>query len=270
MEKLKIGFIGGGNMTGAIIGGITGSGTYPAELISVFDIHEEKRAALRERFGISCAGSEAALTEICDVIFLAVKPQVFPSMLEAVRPAVTQRKVFVSIAAGISIDSICKSLNCRCPVIRTMPNTPLLIGKGATAMCKSENVPDEVFCLVQDLFKACGSVAVLEEDQMNAVISVNGSSPAYFYLFAKAMVDSAVSQGIDSKIALELICKTLEGSAGMLRQPGATPDKLIRMVSSKGGTTLAALNVLYQGNFEQLIGKAMQACTRRAEELGKH
>lgn len=269
MENIKVGFIGGGNMANAIISGVAAAKEFPTEQIYVYDRHEEKLRMLKQKSGISTAGSEKEVVETCDIIFLAVKPQSFPELLPVIKPAVNERKIFVSIAAGISSSYITGSLSCSCPVIRAMPNTPLLIGKGATSICRTENVTNEAFAFVRSLFAACGTVTVMEESQMNAVISVGGSSPAYIYLFAKAMADSAVKQGIDAQTALEIICQTLEGSAEMLRQPGYTPDSLIKMVSSKGGTTIAALDVLYKNNFEQIIDEAMNACTKRAEELGK-
>ena len=150
-----------------------------------------------------------------------------------------------------------------------MPNTPLLLGAGATALCRGKSVPDDEFERVKEIFAASGMVEVLPEEQMNAVISVNGSSPAYVYLMAKAMVDGASEQGIDPKTALRLVAGTLEGCAKMLTDSGHSPDELIRMVSSPGGTTLKALDVLYDRHFESALKDAMLACTRRAEELGR-
>ncbi|MBW7573765.1 pyrroline-5-carboxylate reductase [Caproiciproducens sp. AGMB10547] len=256
-------------MAGAIINGIVATGTFPAQQIYVFDINPEKCEALKQKAGIQAADSIRQLIEKCNIVFLAVKPQNFAEVLTAVKPAVNEKILFVSIAAGISTQYIVRSLDCGCPVIRTMPNTPLLIGKGATALSRTANVADEDFQLVLSLFSACGTVTVLDESQMNAVISVNSSSPAYIYLFAKAMLDSAVKQGIAADTALQLICQTLEGSAEMLRQPELTPDDLIKMVSSPGGTTLKALDVFYEHHFEQTVDEAMRACTKRAEELGK-
>lgn len=269
MSDKILGFIGAGNMAGAIINGIVGTKTFPAKRIFVYDINKDKCEALEQKTGIQAVSSIEQLTEKCDIIFLAVKPQNFVEVLASVKPAVDEKTLFVSIAAGISTKYIIDSLECGCPVIRTMPNTPLLIGKGATALSRTANVADEDFQLVVSLFGACGTVTVLDESQMNAVISVNSSSPAYIYLFAKAMLDSAVSQGIDAEVALQLICQTLEGSAGMLRQPDLTPEALIKMVSSPGGTTLKALDVFYEHHFEQIVDEAMKACTKRAEELGK-
>jgi len=269
MENINVGFIGGGNMTAAIVSGVVKNRTFPAQQIYVFDIHEEKRESLRQKAGILTADSAYDLVKTCNIIFLAVKPQSFPSMLDEIRPAVGKDKTFVSIAAGITSASISEALLCDCPVIRAMPNTPLMLGKGATAVCRTGNVPDDIYRLVLKLFSSCGMVAQIDESQMNAVISVNGSSPAYLYLFAKAVLDSAEKQGIQPSVSLPLFCQTLVGSAEMLLKSGNTPDELIQKVSSRGGTTIAALNVLEKNHFEQMIDEAMKACTARAEELGK-
>lgn len=264
-----LGFVGCGNMASAIINGIVKSNTFPSNKIFVYDINHDKCDALKSKTGINIANSILELAKNCNVIFLAVKPQNFADVLASLKPVINEQILFVSIAAGISTDYIVNSLECGCPVVRTMPNTPLLIGKGATAICRTKNVKDEDFILIQSIFSACGSVTVLNERQMNAVISVNSSSPAYIYLFAKSMLDSAVKQGVDADTALQLICQTFIGSAEMLQKSGYSPEELIKMVSSPGGTTLKALDVLYSSNFEQIVDNAMQACTNRANELGK-
>ena len=269
MKSVKLGFIGAGNMAGAIIQGIVKRNTFPYENIFIFDINQKKCQALQQNIGVKVSNSTKNLVKDTDIIFLSVKPQNFTDVLTSIKEDITSDKLFVSIAAGISTLYIQQTLECPCPVIRTMPNTPLLLGKGATAMCRSSNVSDHSFELVKSFFEACGTVNILEEDKMNAVISVNGSSPAYIYLFAKAMMDSAIKQGIPEQTALELICQTLEGSAAMLRQPDTTPDQLIKMVSSPGGTTLEALDVFYHYQLEKIVKEAMIACTNRAEELGK-
>ena len=178
-------------------------------------------------------------------------------------------KTFVSIAAGISIAYVRGALGCDCPVVRVMPNTPLLLKKGASALCPSDGISDGDKELVYRMFAGSGVCEYITEDHMNEIIAVNGSSPAYIYLFAKAMADYAESCGIGREQAMNLICATLEGSAAMLRDSGDSADVLIQKVSSKGGTTIAALEQLRAHGFEEAISDAMQACTKRAEELGR-
>ena len=268
MSNKKIGFIGAGNMATAIIKGILKNKAKDASDIAVFDPDAEKTEAMRI-IGVSSAESGADLVEKSDIIVLAVKPQIYDQVLSEIRGAADEKKVFVTIAAGISIEYVRNGLGYNCPMVRVMPNTPLLLGKGATAVCKSENISDDDFEEVFNMFALSGETEILPESQMNAVIAVNGSSPAYIYLFAKSMADYAESVGIDRDVALRLICKTFEGSAEMLRSSGDSPETLIEKVSSKGGTTIEAMKVFNERGLSSIVYDAMAACTRRAEELGK-
>lgn len=263
----NIGFIGAGNMATAIIKGLI-SKNNTAENLGVFDLDEEKCALMRE-MGVTVYPSSPDVVKSCDIIVLAVKPQNYLEVLEEIKPSVTEDKTFVSIAAGISIAYVQNTLGCKCPVVRVMPNTPLLLKKGASALCPSENISEENKQVVYDMFAGSGVCEYITEDHMNEIISVNGSSPAYIYLFAQAMADYAVAQGIDRDKAMNLICATLEGSAAMLRESGDTPDVLIQKVCSKGGTTIEAVNKLKEHGFTEAVYDAMAACTKRAEELGK-
>ena len=263
----KIGFIGAGNMATAIIKGIIARNGN-ADNINVFDVSEEKQNLMKE-LGAAVCGSCADVTAKSDIIVLAVKPQHYAEAIASLKDAATAEKTFVSIAAGVSISYVQNALGKACPVVRVMPNTPLLLGKGASALCPSDNISEEDKQIVEELFAGSGVCEYITEEHMNEIISVNGSSPAYIYLFAKAMADYAESCGIDYDKAMNLICATLEGSAAMLRESGDSADVLIEKVSSKGGTTIAALNKLREHGFTEAIRDAMQACTDRAEELGK-
>ena len=263
----RIGFIGAGNMATAIIKGLIaqkGSGSF----INVFDVSAEKLEEI-SKLGVNALSSSRDVVKNSDIIVLAVKPQNYAEVLEALKDVVSTDKTFVSIAAGISINYVQSALGCECPVVRVMPNTPLLLKKGASALCPSGNIGEEDKQIVYDMFAGSGVCEYITEDHMNEIIAVNGSSPAYIYMFAKAMADYAVSVGIDYDKALNLICATLEGSAAMLKESGDTPDVLIEKVSSKGGTTIEALNKLREHGFTEAIDDAMKACTKRAEELGK-
>ena len=264
---MKIGFIGAGNMATAIIGGLLGAGTTASD-ICVFDMDKEKLVYFSSK-GVNTCENSPALTQMCDIVVLAVKPQNYSEVIKEIAPFSDNSKTFVSIAAGITIDFVRRGIGFDCPVVRVMPNTPLLLGKGATALCFSENVTPEVKSVATSMFSCSGVVAEFTEDKMDAIISVNGSSPAYFYLFAKAMADYAESVGIDRNDAMELICAAMEGSAQMLRKSGDDPDTLIKKVSSKGGTTIEALSKFHENNFEDTVKEAMAACTKRAAELAK-
>ncbi|MBQ3970412.1 MAG: pyrroline-5-carboxylate reductase [Clostridia bacterium] len=263
----KIGFIGAGNMATAIIDGLLRDNPENAVNITVFDVMKDKLDVMNKK-GVNTADSADKVVSDSDITVLAVKPQNYAEVLESIKPAVNSDKVIVTIAAGISTDYIAKTIECECPMVRVMPNTPLLLGAGATAVSR-RNISDEDFKCVYDMFANGGVVEILDETQMNSVIAVNGSSPAYIYLFAKAMADYAKKEGIDESAALRLICATLKGSAEMLENSGDTPDTLIKKVSSPGGTTLKALEKLEEKDFYQSIIEAMDACTKRADELSK-
>lgn len=258
----KIGFIGAGNMAYAIAKGIIKSG-YDKSCLFAYDISKE-RIELFEGMGIS-ASDIAELKTNCDILFLCIKPQTF----EQVMPSLSGFDgLTVTIAAGISCSYIAKALGENARIIRIMPNTPLLLGEGACALCKTQSVAQEEMDFIFNIFSKMGTAVILDESQMNEIIGVHASSPAYIYLFAKSVVSSAVSQGIDEKTALELISSTLIGAGKMLKGE-QTPDQLIKAVSSPGGTTLAALKVFEDAKFVEIIDEAMKACTKRAYELEK-
>lgn len=262
---MKIGFIGAGNMAFAIIGGLLGANT-PASEMYVYDMNKEKLSVFESK-GINIASDCSDVVAHSDIVVLAVKPQNYAEVLYEIKPCAEASTTFVSIAAGITIDYVRTHIGLNCPVVRVMPNTPLLLGKGATAICFSDNVPQNVRTITTEMFGCSGIVEEFTEDKMDAIISVNGSSPAYFYLFAKAMADYAQSVGIDREKAMNLICATMEGSAEMLRSSGDDPETLIKKVSSKGGTTIEALSVFYEQDLEKSVIEAMSACTKRAKEL---
>lgn len=263
----KVGFLGAGNMGFAIMKGITGSSLTDIELYA-FDISE----TLRDRassIGVNVCTSETDLVEKCDYVFLAVKPQVLSGVLETIRPSLTADKVVVSIAAGISGEYLKTRTMPELKAVLVMPNTPLLLGEGATALSKVEPATDEEFDLVCSIFGACGEYAVLPADKMKEIIAINGSSPAFIYLFAKAFIEYASEQGISDEAAKKLFAKTLVGSAKMITDSGNTIDELIKMVSSPGGTTLAGLDRLYEGELVQVVKNACDSCTKRAYELSE-
>lgn len=267
IDMKKIGFIGAGNMATAIIDGILRSDPSSAESITVFDIMPEKLDLMSAK-GVNVTASTREVILNSEITVLAVKPQNYAEVLESIADVMTKDKVIVTIAAGISTDYIAEKIKCDCPMVRVMPNTPLLLGVGATAVSR-RNISDEDFKCVYNMFANSGVVEILDESQMNSVIAVNGSSPAYIYLFAKAMVDYAEKEGIDTSAALKLVCATLKGSAEMLENSGDTPEVLIKKVSSPGGTTLKALEKLEEKDFYNSVIEAMEACTLRAGELSK-
>ncbi len=267
---MNISFIGAGNMASAIIKSIVGSGKFSPDSIYVFDKFPEKADELVP-LGINKSDSLVSVCESGDIIFLAVKPQDYEAVLCDIKNSVSDidKKAIISIAAGISCDFITKTLACDIPVVRVMPNTPIMLGMGATAISRNGLVGDKLYSKICSMFACCGVVCALDESLMNKVIAVNGSSPVFIYMLAKIMIENAVSSGIGEKMAKELVFQTIKGSVEMLAKTDKTPDELIRAVASPGGTTLEAIKVLEEGGFYGLFTDAMDACTKRADELSK-
>lgn len=257
-----IAFLGAGNMAGAIIGGLSErDGIH----ISLYDINPAQYARFEGR-GYTFHSTAAEAVEGADYVVLSVKPQNFAELAGMIRGTRLFDKVFVSIMAGVTIARIVGLLG-EVPVIRTMPNAPLMIGMGVTALTRNGLVSDEDFEFAKGMFSSLGEVLVLDEPHMNAIISVTASAPAYVYALIRAICDGAAEQGFDSENMLGIVCHMVEGSARMLRESGKSPGEMIRIVASKGGTTEAALAVLEERGFEEAVREAMLACTRRADEL---
>lgn len=255
-------------MATAIIKGILSNVGADDFLIRAYDVLPEKVESL-EPLGVIPAKTISSAVDNADFLFLAVKPQNFEDALETIKPHFSKKTVVVSIAAGITAGYIKKMLDVDCKVVLVMPNTPLLLGKGASALAKVSPTSNEEFKAVCDIFAASGEIAVIPEEKMKEIIAINGSSPAFIYLFAKGFIDYAENVGIDSEAALKLFCQTLKGSAEMMQNSGNSIDDLIKMVSSKGGTTIAGLNRFEEHNLLDAIRDACESCTKRAYELSK-
>ena len=266
----KISFIGTGNMAGAIIKGIMSSGSFSASDIILFDRDPSKYSQFSE-YGLKSADSIRAAVEESYFTVLSVKPQNYSEVLSEIgriRES-AEKRVFISLAAGISTDLICKKIGTEVPVIRTMPNTPLLIGYGVTALCRNGLVTDDDFELIKNMFSSSGKAFVLPESEMNSIISVTSSSPAYIYKFIEALCKGAEEQGIGFEGLTEAVCDTLIGAACMVKTSGRDVSDLIRMVTSPHGTTERAMNVLSERGFSESVRDAMKACTARAEEMAR-
>lgn len=273
---INLGFLGAGNMGSAIIKGIAAAkeanggklGAYEVNLFA-YDKDAEKLSEL-EKYGVTPCTDEQDLGNKCSYILLAVKPQVLGDVLSELKPSVTENHVFISICAGISSEFIKENTD---PAVKTavvMPNTPAMLGLGASAIARDNSISDSDFELAKLIIGCCGIVKEIPMDKMKEIICINGSSPAFIYLFAKGFVDYAKEVGIDEKPALELFAQSLVGSAKMLTDSGMTVDQLIKQVSSPGGTTLAGLDKLYEGKLEETVNEACKACTNRAYELAEN
>ncbi|MBP5604312.1 MAG: pyrroline-5-carboxylate reductase [Ruminiclostridium sp.] len=261
MEKL--GVIGCGNMGSAIMKGISASKLDVK--VYAFDKDAEKLA----KAPAEPCKNEADVVSECKYVLLAVKPQVLAQVLDALKSSVTEDTVFISICAGISEKFIREHTVPDAKVVLVMPNTPMMLGMGASAMSTDDRTTDKEFAFAKSVIESCGIAEIIPIDKMKEIICINGSSPAFIYLFAKGFVDYAAANGIDSSAALRLFAATLKGSAEMLTSSGMTVDQLIKQVSSPGGTTLAGLDKLYEGKLTDDVIAACDACTRRAYELAQ-
>ena len=262
-------FIGAGNMAGAIVRSFISQGVISPEDIIIYDVNKEIYK-LYSSTGVKTANDANEAVAFGDYIVLAVKPQFMLSALDSIKAALGfKEKVYISIAAGISIDFICDTLGEKVAVIRTMPNTPFLVSMGAIAISKNEMVSDIDFNIVINDFNKVAITSILTEEMMNSVVSVVGSSPAYVFKFINAMLEGAITQGFNQEQVKDLILRTIEGSVEMVRSSGKPIKELIDNVTSKKGTTEKAIQTLDSCGFEEAIIKAMDACTIRAIELSK-
>jgi len=261
-------FIGGGNIAGAVACGLVTSAAVPSDFVAVYDIDNTKFDKFND-LGIKTSTNLTDFTDDAEIIFLAVKPAIVKSVIHQLRQidGLLERVVIVSFAASVSIEHIVKSAGRDVAVIRTMPSTPILVGEGVIAATHNELVGARDFQFFCRMMSAIAHVAVIDESLMNPIISVHGSSPAYVYLFVKSMLDAAEKQGIAPEVALPLILKTIKGSVTMIEKSEDSIDQLIRNVASPNGTTLAALNSFEQDDFIGVIDRAMDACTKRADEI---
>ena len=267
MER-KLAVIGVGNMAKAIITGLT-SARLPVSTLFLYDKSPETfndmpidEKLYRRTDSINSAVAEA------DCVLLSVKPQNYPEVLEELRKIEGYNtKLYISIAAGITSESVSETLG-GAVVIRALPNIPMTIGQGVSAICKNDAADADSFAFVNDMFASSGSTIIIDESEMNRIIGVTSSSPAYVFKFIDAICKGAELQGLDRDAVLNAVCDVLIGSALLLKNSPDSPSLLISKVASKGGTTERALNALDEAGFDDIIAQAMIACTKRADELG--
>jgi pyrroline-5-carboxylate reductase len=269
LENMRLGFIGAGNMATALIRGMLAARLATPQRILIFDIDANKIEKLVAGHGVAAAANNLDLVRRCDLVVLAVKPQVMNRVLAEIAPAVRNDQCFLSIAAGVTLSRLEGALGPRARVIRVMPNTPALIGAGAAGIARGRIATDDDVALARAIFEAVGIAVVLDERRLDAVTAVSGSGPAYLFFFVEALLDAAGRVGLESDVAQALVKQTVLGAARMVVETSQPPAQLREAVTSPGGTTAAALAVLRDGGFTDLIGRAVQAATARSIELGK-
>ena len=268
LENKKIGFIGAGTMAEAIIRGLLKAGVSPAKL-SASDPDERRRNLCQGELGITAVADNASMAQSSDIIILAVKPHVVHEVLVEIGGIFKTHQLLISIAAGVRIDSIQEKLGADVPVIRAMPNTPCLVGEGASAIAPGRFATSAHEDLASRIFSAVGRVAQVSEDKLDAVTGLSGSGPAYVYMFIEALADGGVRMGLPKETALVLAAQTVAGAAKMVLETGEHPAELRDRVMTPGGTTVAGVASLEGSGFRSAAIEAVTAATRRAAELGK-
>jgi pyrroline-5-carboxylate reductase len=267
-RKRKLGFIGAGNMAGALVKGVLRAGLYRSRDLWVTDPLALQRGRMRRRYGVQSASDNRELVRGSEIVVLAVKPQVLSDVLSDVRAEVTPAHLVVSIAAGVTLRRLEAALGGEARVIRVMPNTPALVGKGMSVLVRGSKPTASDLRTAMRLFRGVGdAIAVDEEGLLDPVTGLSGSGPAYVYRFAEVLIDAGVGQALPADVAKRLVFRTIEGAAAMLLETGMTPKELREMVSSPGGTTLAGLAALEGAGFGATVNAAVSAATRRSREL---
>lgn len=264
---MKIGFIGCGNMATAMIQGITGSGEIDREQVMASAKTEKTRKAIAEKLQIQAAADNREVVQFADIIFLAVKPQYLEEVLKEIKDEVKQDQIYVSIAPGKTLEWLAERLGEKTKIIRTMPNTPAMVGAGMTALCYNDLVTVEEVACVCRLFDTFGKTEVVPEHLMDVVVGVSGSSPAYVFLFLEAMADAAVADGMPRAQAYQFAAQAVMGSAKLMLETGKHPGELKDMVCSPGGTTIEAVRVLEEKGLRSAVIEGQKACVRKAKGM---
>ncbi len=264
-----IGFIGSGNMAEALIKGTIGAGLYKPENIFISDIRTERLDFLTEQYGVQKVDSNSALAGKVDILILSVKPQNMTEALQSVKDAIRVNMLVISIAAGIKVAKIAAVLG-DIAIVRVMPNTPALIGEGASALFANAKAKP-ILEKAKAIFAAVGQAVVVDnEDLIDAVTAVSGSGPAYYFLLMEEMIKAAIKLGLSEDVAKDLVLQTAKGAALLAVDAdgrGESPAQLRQKVTSPGGTTEAALKVLAEGRFGQLIEAAVKKARDRSRQL---
>jgi pyrroline-5-carboxylate reductase len=268
---MRIAFIGGGNMATAMIGGLFAANDVPSKL-QVADPIPAVRQRLEERWPVSCYPRASEAIKGVDTIVLAVKPQSLPMVLDDIGEFISAAQLVISIVAGIPINQIATEIKSPAAIIRTMPNIPALIDQGITALYASEGCSPAQRQVAQKLMHSVGEVVWLEQESLlDVVTAVSGSGPAYFFYLIEAVRNAGTRLGLPADIAEKLALHTASGASAMALQSDMDVAELRHRVTSKGGTTQAALDKLREGDFEGLVDSAIAAATQRGQDLaGNH
>ena len=263
-KNMKIGFIGCGNMAKAMMGGIIKSGKFEASSIIASDVYTVGLENAKEELGINITSDNKEVAKNSEVLVLSIKPIYYESVINEIKDVVSSEQIIVTIAPGFALERTRGLFGKDVKIVRTMPNTPALVGEGITAMCTNELVSSEDADYVKGILSCFGQAEVVGENLMDVVVSVSGSSPAYVFMFIEAMADAAVADGMPRAQAYKFAAQAVLGSAKMVLETGKHPGELKDMVCSPGGTTIEAVRVLEEKGMRSAVIEAMKACTKKA------
>ena len=264
----KIGFIGGGKMATAIMNGIISSDYCKSENIFVSDKNEKALALLKEKNNVNTILDNKEVVKNCNIILFAVKPFVLRDVLNEIKPYITENHLVLSIAAGISINTIEEMLG-KVPVIRIMPNTPALVNSGMSAVCKGTYANDNHKSIALDIFKSVGEVIESEEKYIDIITAISGSGPAFYYYIIDEMAKAGEKLGLNYETCLKLSAQTALGSAKMVMETGVSPEQLIINVTTPGGCTAVGNDVLKDNKVSDIMFETIEKTAQKAFELGK-
>lgn len=263
---LKIAFIGAGNMAQAMIGGIIRNGLVSKDNIIATAASKKTIDKVSSEYGVQVTLDNRKAAG-ADIVVLAVKPVYYESVIREIKDVVTDSQIIVTIAAGKTISWVEEAFGGKRKIIRTMPNTPALVGEGITAVCPNQQITEEDLKTVCELLESFGKAEVINETMMDAVIAVSGSSPAYVFLFIEAMADAAVAEGMPRVQAYQFAAQSVLGSAKMVLETGKHPGELKDMVCSPAGTTIDAVRALEQDGFRGCVMNAMHICAEKNRKI---
>jgi pyrroline-5-carboxylate reductase len=265
---MRLGIIGCGKMGRALLGGILDAGLVKASNVTVHDAYAPAAQAAADELGVSAADSNAAVIEASDTVLLCVKPQTFADMLGQIGDTSAEGRLLISIAAGVRIDTIDQLSGGRHRVVRVMPNTPAMVGKGASAFAVGPSATTADAETARSLLAAVGYVAQVEEQQIDAVTALSGSGPAYIFAMIESLIAGGIEQGLAPEVAHHLAAHTVAGAAEMVLRGEDSPSQLRKNVTSPNGTTFAALEHMRSADYDGIVRSAVKAARDRAVELG--
>jgi pyrroline-5-carboxylate reductase len=270
LEQVRFAFIGGGNMAEALVKGLlSGLGVKPQQIMAT-DVMPERRTYMQTTYGITASADNKHAVQESTVVILAVKPQVMPMILEEIAPVVNSETLVISIAAGITLQTLQRALGDSRRVVRVMPNTPALVLAGAAGISPGKAATAQDIALVERIFNAVGRAMVVSDDMMDVVTGLSGSGPAFIFALIEGLADGGVLMGLARQTATLLAAQTVLGAAKMVLETGKHPGELKDMVTSPAGTNIDGMHALESGGLRGLMMEAVRRATERSEALGRN